>query len=178
MSTELSHFVPNAPLRALPLASCTQFKSGMRNFVAGVHIITAALGGERAGLTATAVVSVTADPPRLAIFVNKNVAAAEFIVRSGSLCVNTLSGAQEEVSRAFAGMIEGVHGSARFDYGHWDTLMTGAPTLHGALVNFDTRVIKIFDESTHYACLCEVLTTREHSGTPLLYYNGNFIHLS
>ena len=132
-------------------------------------------GEQRAGLTATAVCSVTADPPRLVVFVNKNVVASQVILNSGALCVNVLAGEQEDVAKAFAGMVEGVHGDARFDYGQWRELSTGAPTLDDTLANFDCRVIKVFDESTHHAFLCEVLATRERNdGEALIYLNGGF----
>jgi flavin reductase (NADH)/flavin reductase len=168
-------WTPNATLAAMPTVSAEDHRYGMRHFAVGVSIITARDGEQRAGLTATAVCSVTADPPRLVVFVNKNVVANQVILNSGALCVNVLAGEQEDVAKAFAGMVEGVHGDARFDYGQWRELSTGAPTLDGTLANFDCRVIKVFDESTHHAFLCEVLATRERNdGEALIYLNGGF----
>ena len=47
------------------------------------------------------------------------------------------------------------------------------------LANFDCRVVKVFDESTHHAFLCEVLATRGlQDGEPLLYLNGAFRRLA
>ena len=166
---------PNPALAGLPTVSAEDHRYGMRHFALGVTIITARHGGQRAGLTATAVCSVTADPPRLVVFVNKNVVANEVILQSGALCVNVLEGAQEDVARAFAGMTQDVHGDARFDYGDWGSLVTEAPALDASLANFDCRVIKVFDESTHHAFLCEVLATRERNdGEALIYLNGAF----
>lgn len=178
MSQEINQLLdwkPNERLAAMPTVSAEDHRYGMRHFAIGVTIITAGDGASRAGLTATAVCSVTADPPRLVVFVNKNVAASEVILNSGSLCVNVLAGEQEEVAKAFAGMIKEVHGDARFNYGAWRELVTGAPILDGALANFDCRVIKVFDESTHHAFLCEVLATCERNdGEALIYLNGGF----
>lgn len=169
---------PNPALAALPTVSADDHRYGMRHFAMGVTIITSSDGSDRAGLTATAVCSVTANPPRLVIFVNKNVAASDIVMRSGALCVNVLAGDQEPIAKVFAGMIEGVHGDARFGHGQWQTLVTGAPTLEGALANFDCRVVKVFDESTHQAFLCEVLATRERNdGEALIYLNGAFRHI-
>ena len=166
---------PNARLAALPTVSADDHRYGMRHFAVGVTIITARDGEQRAGLTATAVCSVTADPPRLVVFVNKNVVANEVILNSGALCVNVLASEQEEVAKAFAGMIKEVHGDARFGYGQWRELASGAPALEGTLANFDCRVIKVFDESTHHAFLCEVLATSEsNDGEALIYLNGAF----
>lgn len=171
-------WAPNAELGKLATVSADDHRYGMRHFAVGVTIISAAHEGVKAGLTATAVCSVTAEPPRLVVFVNKNVAAADMILDSGALCVNVLASDQEEVAKAFAGMIKDVHGDERFTYGNWRHLITGAPTLDGALANFDCRVIKVFDESTHHAFLCEVLSTCERDdGEALIYLNGAFRHV-
>ena len=172
---QLLDWQPSAKLSAMPTVSAEDHRYGMRHFAVGVTLITAKDGDAMAGLTATAVCSVTADPPRLVVFVNKNVAANEIILNSGALCVNVLAGEQEEVAKAFAGMLKEVHGNARFEYGVWRELVTGAPTLDGSLANFDCRVIKVFDESTHNAFLCEVLATCERNdGEALIYLNGAF----
>lgn len=172
---QLLDWTPNARLAALPPVTSEEHRYGMRHFAVGVTIITARAGETRAGLTATAVCSVTADPPRLVVFVNKNVAASDVILNSGALCVNVLAGDQEDVAKVFAGMLKDVHGEARFEHGRWRELVTGAPTLDGSLANFDCRVIKVFDESTHHAFLCEVLATCERNdGEALIYLNGGF----
>lgn len=162
-------------LAGLPLVTPIEQRNGMRHLAAGVSIITAADGGQRAGLTATAVCSVTTDPPRLVVFVNKNVYADTLIQRSAALAVNVLAGEQEEVARVFAGMVEGVQGEDRFATGSWTTLVSGAPVLDDTLSSFDCRVVRMFDESTHHAFLCEVLAVRERSGgEALVYLNGAF----
>ena len=172
---QLLDWQPNAELATVPTVSAESHRYGMRHFAIGVSIITARHGESRAGLTATAVCSVTADPPRLVVFVNKNVVANDVVLNSGALCVNVLAGDQEDVAKAFAGMIDGVHGDARFEHGQWGPLVTGAPALEGTLANFDCRVVKVFDESTHHAFLCEVLATRERNdGEALIYLNGGF----
>lgn len=178
-STQRPEWGPNPVLASLPAVSAQDHRACMRNVASAVSIITAQHGQRQAGLTATAVVSVTADPPRLAVFVNKDVAAAEVILQSGALCVNVLSSAQDDVAKAFAGMLEGVHGEARFLHGEWQTMVTSSPVLVGALVSFDCRVVNVHDESTHHAFVCEVLaTTGCADESALVYLNGAFRHLS
>lgn len=178
MTTEINQLLdwtPNNRLAEMPTVGADGHRQGMRRFAAAVSIITSRDGENRAGLTATAVCSVTADPPRLVVFVNKNVAARQIIMNSGALCVNVLAGDQESVAKAFAGMIEGVYGDARFEHGGWGELVTGAPVLQNGLTNFDCRVVKVFDESTHHAYLCEVLATADRKdGEALIYLNGAF----
>lgn len=175
---QLLDWSPNPALVALPTISAKEHCSSMRHFAVGVALITGRDGAAQAGLTATAVCSVTADPPRLVVFVNKNVVARQIIMDSGALCVNVLAGDQEEIAKVFAGMVKDVHGDARFQYGNWGQQVTGAPSLDNALISFDCRVIKVFDESTHNAFLCEVLSTNERSdGEALIYLNGAFHQL-
>jgi flavin reductase (NADH)/flavin reductase len=172
---QLLDWTPSVQLAELPVVTAEEHRFGMRHFAVGVTIISSRDGETRAGLTATAVCSVTASPPRLVVFVNKNVAASDVIHKSGAICINVLASDQEDVAKVFSGMQDGVRGEARFDYGQWNTLVTGAPVLDGALANFDCRVIKVFDESTHHAFLCEVLATYERSdGEALIYLNGAF----
>lgn len=172
---EASAWTPNGDLAGLPLATAAAHRGGMRRLAASVSIVTARVGERRAGLTATAVCSVTADPPRLVVFVNKGVTANEVIRDSGAVCINVLSSAQEGVAKVFAGMVPGVHGDARFDCGEWDAMVTGAPALGGALVNFDCRVVKVFEESSHHAFVADVLATRlDDAGEALVYLNGAF----
>lgn len=168
---------PNSLLSQFKPVSDADFRYGMRHFASAVTIVAARDGTQRAGLTATAVCSVTAAPPRLVVFVNKNVLAAQVIINSGALSVNVLSCEQELIAKVFSGMIDNVRGVARFDYGHWYELVSGSPVLDKALVNFDCRVIRIYEESTHHVFLCEVLASRvcqDQDKNALVYFNGSF----
>lgn len=172
---QLLHWQPNSDLSALPVVDETEHRVGMRHFAAAVSIVTTQCNGEFSGLTATAVCSVTAEPPRLVVFVNKNTYAASQIIESGLLCVNTLSNTQTELACIFAGMRKEISSASRFEHGDWKSLVTGAPVLSYAKASFDCRVIKIFDESTHYAFLGEVLATRSNAESgALLYMGGGF----
>ena len=84
-----------------------------------------------------------------------------------------------QIAKVFAGMNTSLEGDARFEVGDWDTLITGAPVLRNALANFDCRVIKVFDESSHNAFLCEILATKEGQGNKsLIYVQGQFRELA
>lgn len=176
-TNQLLEWQPNSLLSRINPVSDADFRCGMRHFASAVTIVTARYGDQRAGLTATAVCSVTADPPRLVVFVNKNVVAARLIINSGALCVNVLSCEQELIAKAFSGMLDNAKGEARFDYGCWHELVSGAPVLDKALVNFDCRVMRVYEESTHYAFSCDVLAScvcQNQDKNALIYFNGSF----
>lgn len=165
----------NPELADLPTVCASTQRTSMRHIASGVSIITTGVEDQRVGLTVTAVCSVTVDPPRMLVLINKNAFASPTILTEGTLCINVLSSEQEQLARIFAGMVESVPGPSRFEYGKWRTMVSGAPVLEGALINFDCRVIKVFDESTHHAILCEVLANSEaQDNDPLLYMNGAF----
>lgn len=176
---QLLDWVPNPALAELPVVQENEHRLGMRQFAAATTVITTLHQQQPSGLTATAVCSVTAEPARLVAFVNKNTYAAQQILQSGLLCINALAGDQAELACIFAGMRKAIAPQDRFQHGQWETLVTGAPVLGGAKANFDCRVVKVFDESTHYAFLCDVLATQSNEdSSALLYMGGAFYTLS
>ena len=86
-------------------AASADYIRAMGQHVASVCVITTTCGAERFGLTATAVSSVCATPPRLLVCVNKSGLTHEKILESGHFCVNVLTEDQDIVAKAFAGML-------------------------------------------------------------------------
>ena len=147
------------------------YKTGMRRLAAGVTIITTLADGQRRGLTATAVCSVSATPPTLLCCVNRQGSAHDAIVSSGLFAINVLTADDHALAERFSGA---EIGEARFSTGDWDVLQTGAPILKSALVGFDCRVIQTFDGSTHSIFLGEVVAQRIGVGEPLCYLGGSY----
>ena len=116
-----------------------QYKLGMRTLAAAVNIITSTHSGHRYGMTATAVCSVTADPPTLLVCINKATTTHNAISKSGVFCVNTLRAEDWELSTTFSGAQSG---EGRFKSRDWTHLATGSPALIDALVSFDCRLVK------------------------------------
>ncbi len=149
-----------------------EFRSGMRGLAASVNVITTAVEGERGGLTATAVMSLTVEPPQLGITVNKANGSIKLIERAEIFAVNVLAHDQLDIGHMFAGAI-GARGEARFKVGTWTTMVTGAPVLEQARVNFDCRVIARFELSTHILFVGMIEAVHVNSmADPLLYFDG------
>src|SRR5450631_1475084 len=66
-----------------PLVPTAEYLSAIAHHVSSVCVITTEVGGERFGLTATAVSSVCAEPPRLLVCVNKSGLTYEKILAIG-----------------------------------------------------------------------------------------------
>src|SRR4051812_29512719 len=117
------------------------FKRGMRHLAASVTLITTRYRELRGGLTATAVCSVSAEPPQLLICVNKTASAHDPIAQAGFFCVNILSPGHRKIAERFAGM-DGVEGDERFhDMGEWSSLSTGRPGRKAVPSRFDSRLV-------------------------------------
>src|SRR5262245_62712299 len=103
------------------------FLAGMRKVAGAVSVITTSTSdGERRGLTATAVCSLSVTPPSLIACVNRKTWVAQFVPDSGVFAVNVLSHVQEAIARTFAGQT-GLEAGERFSVGEWATRLTGAP---------------------------------------------------
>lgn len=167
------------------LVDAVAFKNGMRRLAGAVCILTLRKDGARAGLTATAVMSVSAEPPRLMVCVNRSVFAHELLDLGGVLCVNVLGTSNLDDARRFAGMVEGVSGDARFMGGAWFDVEDGAPALADALATFQCRVIELMPAGSHTLVLCEVVAVglpvnRAEplpAEQPLVYFDGRFVSL-
>jgi flavin reductase (NADH)/flavin reductase len=162
---------------ALPPVATDRFLAGMRLFAAGCTVIAARHQSDYAGLTATALCSVTAEPPQLLVCINRKVRARSMAAQAGTLSVNLLSRSQEMTARRFAGMVEGIRAADRFVDADWQTSLTGAPVLKDALANFVCNIADIIEASTHSIFLCDVVdivVSTAGSAEPLLYFNGRF----
>jgi len=153
------------------------FKKGMRHLAASVTLITTCEGKARGGLTATAVCSVSADPPQILVCVNKSASAHDTIGSAGFFCVNILAPDHRKIAERFAGM-DGVEGDARFgDMAEWSTLTTGAPVLKGCPVSFDCKLVSEVSAGTHTIYIGQIIDIAlDPVALPLVYADGNFVH--
>lgn len=156
-------------------ASAHDFRLAMRQVVSSVAIVTARAGGVRNGLTATAVCSVSAEPPTLLACVNRNASATALIAESGCFGVSFLATTQEGIARAFS--TPKLSADERFGEGAWRDLVTGAPILDGAAASFDCRVEETIVSGTHHIYLGRVVAVVAVSRDALLYRDGVFRRL-
>jgi len=153
-----------------------RFREAMSRLAAAVNIVTTDGAAGRHGFTASAVCSVTADPPTLLVCMNRSLRAYESFAQNGVLAVNVLPGSDQDLSALFAGgareMVE------RFASGKWRTLSTGSPILESAAVSFDCRISEMKDVGSHAVLFCEVLDAA-WSTVPeaLVYFRRGYHHL-
>jgi flavin reductase (DIM6/NTAB) family NADH-FMN oxidoreductase RutF len=162
------------PDETCTLADCTladNFRAAMRRFTATVSVVSSCLDGERHGMTATAVTSVSLAPPSLLVCVNRKGRLFEMLERSPRFCVNVLHAGQSAVSRTFAQP----HSAERFAQGQWDDDAFGVPYLRDAQVAiFCTKALAV-PHGSHSVFFGNVAAVRlREEIAPLLYQDGAY----
>ena len=151
------------------------YRDAMARLGAAVNIITTIGTDGPRGFTASAVCSVTDDPPTLLLCVNRTSDSHDPLKVNGVLCVNTLGGSQEELSGLFAG-VTGLQGAERFQFGEWTALSTGCPVLRDAAASFDCRIVDVTEVGTHTVFFAEVEAIQVDTKHEGLIYFGRAYH--
>ncbi|MFB2583999.1 flavin reductase family protein [Herbiconiux liukaitaii] len=153
------------------------FKRGMQTLAGHVTVLTTRdAEGNPVGITATAVCSLTAEPPSLLASINRSTWLGAVLQRSGAFGVNILSHEQVRVAQVFAGMDPDHKGSDKFLVGSWTDGINGSPLLEHSLASFDCTLDQLVERSTHLVAFGLITETRvpEHSADPLLYHRRLF----
>jgi flavin reductase (DIM6/NTAB) family NADH-FMN oxidoreductase RutF len=148
-----------------------EFKRAMRRLASTVTIIsTADVNGNRYGMTATAVNSLTMDPPSLLICVNHSASIHAPLTGRQRFCVNVLTTEHEDLVSAFSGRLKG---DERFEVGQWRNEETGMPYLDGAQCNLFCDIESIVPFATHSIVIGRVTAVRVEEGIkPLIFADG------
>lgn len=149
------------------------FRLGMRRLAGGVSIVTTVLDGERHGMAATSVCSVSADAPALLVCVNRTATSHSVIRDAGCFCVNLLTSTDDALARRFSVPTDR---HLRFEDRDWTTLATGAPALVGALASFDCVVRDMMDVDSHtiFVGTVRAIELWQERVSPLVYADGRF----
>ena len=151
----------------------TTFRDAMAGLGAAVNIITSDGAAGLAGCTASAVCGVTDEPPILLVCINRGSRNNAAFRANGTLCVNVLSADQQALAAHFA--TGSLPMTERFAAAQWDTLVTGAPVLHGALASLDCEIESEMEVGTHTVFFCAVMAAHTRvGGDALIYYGRNY----
>jgi len=146
----------------------------MRHVGATVTIITTRTD-QPFGMVATAVMSLSLEPPSLVVAINDSASICKPLLQRGAFCVNILSGDDEGVSRRFTQL----SGPDRFTAGSWDWFgeggYNGIPFLASAQVSLFCEVGKSLKTGSHQLIVGRIqqLIDRK-TDDPLLYCDGAY----
>ncbi|MEM6896156.1 MAG: flavin reductase family protein [Pseudomonadota bacterium] len=154
------------------LAPVAAFKAGMARVPGAVHIVTTDGPAGRAGLTATAVSSVTTDPPTLLVCVNETSSVGQAFISNEAVAINTVGPDFTSLAMLFGGKTPM---EERFEASDWAVGASGAPRLLGASASFDTRVVGGQTVGSHRVLFCEVMdVTLGDDAAPCVYHDRAF----
>jgi flavin reductase len=152
--------------------SVGEFKAAMRAVPGAVAVITSQDRDERNGMTATAVCSVSADPPQILICVNASASVRVVIERAKHFAVNFLSTGQKQIADLFSQ--PKLDPALRFGVGDWQSMATGSPTLIGAVSSLDCQVVSETQHGSHLVIVGSVVATQSSDSSPLIYHAGSY----
>jgi 4-nitrophenol 2-monooxygenase / 4-nitrocatechol 4-monooxygenase, reductase component len=145
------------------------FRHVIGHFASGVTVITARAGDEDFGATASAVSSLSLDPPMLLVCLNIGGSTQAAIHSSRSFAVNILDEDQGIIAERFATP----HGK-RFEGLDVQRGNSGAPLLADSLAYCECRVAEDVLAGTHRVFLANVARAVAREGSPLTYFRGKF----
>lgn len=153
-----------------------QYKAAFRNHPAGVAIITAEDGTGPVGLTATSVISVSAEQARLAFSLSAGSSATPRIMAAETLVVHLLAADQVELAKRFA-----TGGIDRFaEHTNWRRTRHGEPLLTDVERWMRGRIVQQLPVAGATLVVVEVLDveTAEAPRPPLVYGNRTWYELA
>lgn len=144
------------------------FRSVVGHFASGVTVITTKVGETPFGTTASAVSSLSMDPPMMLICLNQTSETHKAVKAQGEFAINILAADQGPLAYTFA-----KKGDDKFkDVATTD--IEGIPTLNGALATLVCRTVEVAVGGTHTVFLAEVIEAGSTDAEPLAYYRGKF----
>lgn len=161
-----------------------EFRAALARLAAGVVLVTThddedGPAGAPAGMTATAFLSVSLDPPLVLVSVRTGSRMDDLLERQPLWAASLLSEEQRTVAARFA-MKGRLSDRLLFqDVPHVLGDATGAPLVKGALATVECRTEQRVPAGDHTLVIARVLTTvlPATEGGPLLYYRGGYRQL-
>ena len=135
-------------------------QGGHGRFATGVTVVAGIEDGQPVGFTCQSFVSLSVDPPFVAVAPARTSTSWPRIARAGSFCVNVLGDHQEELCRGFA-----VSGGDKFDGVAWHPApVTGSPVIEGSLAWVDCEVELVHDAGDHELIIGQGARSRHGRG--------------
>jgi flavin reductase (DIM6/NTAB) family NADH-FMN oxidoreductase RutF len=146
-----------------------RYRHVIGHFATGVTVITCNHDGADHGATASAVSSVSLEPPSLLVCLNQATATETAVRESGTFVVNILREHQGELALRFAG-----RHADKFAGIDVERSEDGDPVLAGGLAHLECVVRETITGGTHSVFIGEVCRAEAAGGDPLAYFRGRF----
>ncbi|MGY1716619.1 flavin reductase family protein [Geodermatophilus nigrescens] len=157
--------------------SPAEFSAALRRYAAGVGLLTVRDDIDDVGTTVTSVMSVSADPPLVAVGLTADGYPAEVLEAVGSCAVSVLAAGQAILASRFSSagrpsarhLLEGVPWSR--------APHSGAVVLDGGVVGLDCRLDRLVEAGDHVLALLAVegVPVLHEDAAPLLRLGGRYV---
>jgi 3-hydroxy-9,10-secoandrosta-1,3,5(10)-triene-9,17-dione monooxygenase reductase component len=157
-----------APLPAAAAPDARSFREALARFATGVAFVTAAPGGEPAGLIVNSLVSVSLDPPLVAFCPSRSSLTWSRMRAAGRFGVNVLGRRHERFAlRATPA------GADRFADLAWERGRGGVPLLTDALAGLECEIVAEHPAGDHWIVVGRVYDLRiPPVDEPLVFFAG------
>lgn len=172
-----------APTRAVAASAAVAFDSlafrrTLGRFATGVTVVTMeadghddlVLGAGPYGITVNAFMSLSLDPPLIAVSIDKKAGAHATLMSATRFGVSVLAADQTAVSDHFAGRQVTLGGDPF-------TALAGFPVIAGSVARLVSRVNRTVDVGDHTLFIGEVEAIERDDDAPLVFFGGQYREL-
>jgi len=149
-----------------------ELKESMRCWTTGVAVVTSKFEQELQGMTVNSFISISIDPPFVAVTLANATRTKNLVDRSNIFGITILSVDQENISDRFSGRIP--DGENRFKDLQYFQLDSGVPLITGGLAFFECDVKFKYPMKDSTLFIGEVQKAQKNVGSPLLYHNRQY----
>lgn len=146
-----------------------EFRNVIGHFASGVTVITTTVDGTPFGTTASAVTSLSLEPPMVLIAMNQSSETGRAIATQGTFAINILGEGHGEIAVRFARK-----GGEKFAGVELAEGTYAGPLLADALAHVECRVTEQVVAGTHVVFIAQALVASARPGAPLAYFRGQF----
>jgi flavin reductase (DIM6/NTAB) family NADH-FMN oxidoreductase RutF len=144
----------------------------MARLPAGVVVVSARLGTGYRGLTASSLVSISAEPPMVVVGLEREASTRAAVVEGRAFNVSVLTRAQEFIAERFAGRAPAVDMA-------WQEVAhrlgsNGIPLIEGCAAWLECSLVEVHPAGDHDICVGRVEAAVQGAGDPLILWDRAF----
>lgn len=144
-----------------------EFRNALGRFPSGVTVVTVMDGDEPRGMTVSSFMSLSLEPPLVAIALGHGSAPQTLLGLGRHFGVSVLRRGQEAVSDLFAGRSVSIADPL--------TISDGFPFIRNSISRLLCRVVAAHEAGDHTLYVGEVERLAYEEGEPLIYHRGSYV---
>jgi flavin reductase (DIM6/NTAB) family NADH-FMN oxidoreductase RutF len=166
------------PAERMDGVAADELRRALGSFATGVTVVTCIDGDRPRGVTVSAFMSVSLDPPLVLVALDQARTLGPVIRATGAYAVNILGEDDAALSDCFAGAVV-VPGRDAFCGAAWHLGLLGLPVLDGAIASLACVLEDVVPVGDHDFLVGRVLATDpgDPAAFPLLYYRRRYLRI-